>query len=239
MKLLKSLLLFGLIIISIGDVDKAFGVSISQEPDRQKYPVRGIDVSAFQKKIDWSKINPQEMNFVVIKATEGGDFKDKNFAENWRKTNQAKLTRGAYHFFTFCKPGKVQAKNFIDTVPTENNVLPPIIDLEFKGNCKARPSKAALKKELQDYIAAVQKNYRQTPVLYVTHEFYDAYLQHEFVQNPIWISNLSAQPYLVDGRRWTFWQYTNQGKVAGVETPVDLNVFNGSIEQFQELLGKI
>jgi lysozyme len=179
------------------------------------------------------------VNFVVIKATEGGDFKDKSFGENWRKAGQNNFTRGAYHFFTFCKPGKVQAKNFIDSVPVENNTLPPIIDLEFKGNCKTRLSKAALKQELQDYIAVVQKNYQQTPVLYTTHEFYDLYLQREFIQNPIWISNLSTQPYLADGRRWTFWQYSNQGKVSGIETSVDLNIFNGSIEQFQELSNKM
>jgi lysozyme len=40
-------------------------------------------------------------------------------------------------------------------------------------------------------------------------------------------------------KNWTFWQYSNQGKVTGIETSVDLNVFNGSIEQFQELSNKI
>jgi lysozyme len=213
-----------------------FGHIRIHEPDRQQYPIRGIDISAFQKQIDWSKLDRSAADFIIIKATEGGDFKDQSFPDNWRNAGQKNLIRGAYHFFTFCKPGKIQAKNFIDSVPVENNTLPPIIDLEFIGNCKTKPSVATLKQELQDYITEVQKNYQQTPILYTTQEFYDAYLQHAFTPNPIWISNFYSQPRLADGRRWTIWQYTERGRVNGVETLVDRNVFNGSAEQFQQLL---
>jgi lysozyme len=215
-----------------------FGYFKIHDPDRQQYPIRGIDISAFQKQIDWPNIDRQQVDFIIIKATEGGDFKDRSFPDNWRKSGQTNIPRGAYHFFTFCKPGKTQAQNFIDTVPVENNTLPPIIDLEFIGNCKTRPSVATLKQELQDYITEVQKIYQQTPILYTTQEFYDAYLQHEFTPNPIWISNFYSQPRLADGRRWTLWQYTERGRVKGVQTLVDRNVFNGSKEQFQELLNR-
>ncbi len=215
-----------------------FGYFKIHDPDRQQYPIRGIDISAFQKQIDWPNLDRREVDFIIIKATEGGDFKDRSFPDNWRNSGQTNIPRGAYHFFTFCKPGKTQAQNFIDTVPVESNTLPPIIDLEFIGNCKTRPSVAVLKQELQDYIAEVQKTYQQTPILYTTEEFYDAYLQHEFTPNPIWISNFYRQPRLIDGRRWTLWQYTERGRVKGVETLVDRNVFNGSKEQFQELLNR-
>jgi lysozyme len=215
-----------------------FGYIRIQEPDRQQYPIRGIDISAFQKQIDWSKLDRNEVNFIFMKATEGGDFKDPNFPENWRNAGQNKLNRGAYHFFTFCKPGKIQAQNFITSVPVKSNTLPPIIDLEFIGNCKVRPSVATLKQELQEYITEVQKTYQQTPILYTTQEFYDAYLQKEFTPNPIWISNFYSQPRLADGRRWTFWQFTERGRIAGVPTLVDLNVFNGSKEQFKQLLSR-
>jgi lysozyme len=215
-----------------------FGHLKIHDPDRQQYPIRGIDISAFQKQIDWPNLDRREVDFIIIKATEGGDFKDRSFLDNWRKSGQINIPRGAYHFFTFCKPGKTQAQNFIDTVPVESNTLPPIIDLEFIGNCKTRPSVATLKQELQDYITEVQKIYQQIPILYTTQEFYDAYLQHEFTPNPIWISNFYSQPRLADGRRWTLWQYTERGRVKGVENLVDRNVFNGSKEQFRQLLNR-
>jgi lysozyme len=236
----KKLIVLGIQAVLLSSV--GFGIAFYfgywkiNEPDRQQYPIRGIDISAFQKQIDWSKLDRREVDFILIKATEGATFKDRSFPDNWHNAGEAKLIRGAYHFFTFCKPGKIQAQNFIATVPVATNTLPPIVDLEFSGNCQTRLSKAALKQELQDYITEIQKVYQQIPILYVTHEFYDAYLQHEFVQNPIWISNFYTQPHLADGRRWTFWQYSERGRVNGIGNLVDRNVFNGSLEQFQQLL---
>lgn len=242
LKLLASKKLIVLIILTTLLSSVGFGIAFYfgywkiHQPDRKQYPIQGIDISAFQKQIDWSKIDRNQVNFIFIKATEGGNFKDRNFPDNWRNAGQAKFIRGAYHFFTFCKPGKLQAQNFIASVPVEDNTLPPIIDLEFGGNCQTRLSPAAFKQELQDYIIAVQKVYQQIPIIYATHEFYDAYLQHEFVQHPIWISNFYTQPHLADGRRWIFWQYSERGQVSGIGNLVDLNVFNGSTEQFQELV---
>ncbi|WP_363316772.1 GH25 family lysozyme [uncultured Bartonella sp.] len=52
-----------------------------------------------------------------MKATEGGDFKDANFAANWNKAINAGLRLGAYHSFTAKTDGKLQANNFIQSVP--------------------------------------------------------------------------------------------------------------------------
>ena len=43
------------------------------------YPIQGFDVSHHQKEIQWQQISPEKYNFVYLKATEGGDFKDTLF----------------------------------------------------------------------------------------------------------------------------------------------------------------
>ena len=78
-------------------------------PDRGKYPVRGIDVSHHQGPIDWQRVAADDVAFAVIKATEGGDHVDDAFATNLREARAAGLAVGAYHFFTFCRPGGDQA----------------------------------------------------------------------------------------------------------------------------------
>ena len=113
-------------------------------PDKKRFPIRGIDVSRFQTEIDWQLINNENIRFIFIKATEGADYRDPAFAENWSKSKQTGLIRGAYHFFTFCRAGKEQARNFIETVPVEVEMLPPVIDLEFGGNCSPRPERNVL-----------------------------------------------------------------------------------------------
>jgi len=145
-------------------------------PKNSQYPIRGIDVSHHQGKIEWEKIKDGDLKFVFIKATEGGDFKDPEFKRNWAEASNAGLLKGAYHFFTFCKSGIEQARNFISTVPADRNSLPPVIDFEFVGNCDKRPKKDAVLKELSSFIRKIEENYEKSPIIYVTYDSYNQYL---------------------------------------------------------------
>src|SRR5437016_295645 len=40
-------------------------------PPKDRYPVRGIDVSHYQGAIEWVKVKRAEISFAYIKATEG------------------------------------------------------------------------------------------------------------------------------------------------------------------------
>lgn len=204
-------------------------------PDEDRFPIRGLDISHHQGKIDWEALRAEKLHFIYIKATEGGDHKDRRFKTNWEHAARIGLLRGAYHFFTFCKEGKTQAQNFIDTVPVEKIMLPPVIDIEYAGNCKARPAKAALLREVHAFATEVRRVYRRAPVLYVTEEIYADYLQDEVGIYPLWFRDIYFEPN-ADGMQWLFWQYANRGRVKGINGPVDLNVFNGSETGFKRLL---
>ncbi|TGU69877.1 lysozyme, partial [Mesorhizobium sp. M1C.F.Ca.ET.144.01.1.1] len=117
-------------------------------PDRAEFPIRGIDVSHHQGQIDWQRVAADDVAFAIIKATEGGTHVDTEFATNLREARAAGLAVGAYHFFTFCRPGADQAKNFIAAVPRGEALLPPVVDIEFGGNCPQRPSPQQLNAEL-------------------------------------------------------------------------------------------
>jgi lysozyme len=216
-----------------------FGKIHINHPSRSQFPIRGIDISSYQKNIDWNRIDPSEINFVLIKATEGGDFKDPMFKSNWENVRERKLVSGAYHFFTFCKSGQEQAKNYIDTVPVAKYTLPPVIDLEFIGNCNKKLTSTELDRELQSFIDLVAARYDRQPLLYTTNEFYNAYLRGKYPSIPIWISDFysfNRTPTLPDGKAWTFWQYTERGTVSGIDGLVDLDVFNGTPAQFEKLV---
>jgi lysozyme len=75
-----------------------FGLFYQQKAVAQDYSIRGFDVSHHQGEINWKKISPMQYQFVYLKATEGGDFKDRNFQENWLKARERGLHVGAYHF---------------------------------------------------------------------------------------------------------------------------------------------
>jgi lysozyme len=232
-----------LVAIIIGSGTSLFnaGLILAHNPNRERFPIRGIDISNYQPNIDWNLIDRSQLNFVLIKATEGGDFKDPLFKQHWQQTQQKGLTVGAYHFFTFCKSGQQQASNYMETVPLVPSMLPPVIDLEFIGNCKKIPTQSELEQELNAFIDLVQKKYHRRPILYVTYKFYDIYLHDRYRDYPIWISDFyswTKLPTLSDRKPWTFWQYSERGRVQGVNHPVDLDVFNGDKSQFDRLINE-
>ena len=205
-------------------------------PDDSRFPVWGIDVSHHQGHIDWPAVATEpRIAFAYVKATEGGDWTDPRFAENWREARRAGLRVGAYHFFTFCRPPLDQARHFLSILPREPGMLPPAVDLEFGGNCSKTPERHALQRDLAVWLDAVEQAIGARPVIYVTGEAYEAFLAGSDIEHPIWIRDIWAEPRLPDGARWAFWQFANRGRIPGIDTFVDLNVFAGSRASLAEL----
>lgn len=199
-----------------------------------RYSVKGIDVSNHQKVIDWEEISRNEkITFVFMKATEGKDYQDKYFTANWSAAGDLGLIRGAYHYFTAASSGMDQADNFIRLVPVEKGCLPPVIDIEVRG-----ADKAVFKKELADFIGRIEETYHQTPILYVVYPIYDEYIKGEFDRCPVWIRDIIDPPALSDSGEWLFWQYSNRGRIRGIDSFVDLNVFRGDMQKLESLLSK-
>ena len=194
-------------------------------PDRDKYPVRGIDVSHHQGQIDWRRVAADDVAFAVIKATEGGDHVDDAFARNLEEARAAGLAVGAYHFFTFCRPGADQAKNFISVVPQDQPLLPPVVDIEFGGNCPRRPTPERLSAELAAFIVPVEAAFDKPAIVYLTDEAAEAYAGR-IAARPLWLRSLLLEP---DRDDWVYWQYHNRGRIDGINGDVDLNVLQGGL----------
>ncbi|MEO8602253.1 MAG: GH25 family lysozyme [bacterium] len=202
-------------------------------PSESGYPVRGIDVSHHQGEIDWQKVGQAGIAFAFIKATEGVDVRDRQFDNNWAAANAAGLQRGGYHFFTFCSPGKRQALNFIAAMPPGQQVLPPAVDVEFDGNGADPPPSTTIRGELSEFLLRIEAAYGVTPIMNATRDAYTEILAGHFPAHAVWARNVFSEPRLTDGRDWILWQYADRGRVPGVATLVDLNVFRGSADAFE------
>ena len=205
-------------------------------PDPARYPLRGIDVSHHQGRIDWPRVAADDVAFAYLKATEGGDYRDDAFARNWDAARAAGLAVGAYHFFTFCRPGAEQADNVLATVPAAADALPLVVDLEFGGNCGRVPAPADLRGELDAFLARVEPARGRRVVFYVTAEFLDAY-GAALPPRALWRRSLLREPEPL--ARWVLWQYHNRGRVDGIDGPVDLDVFFAGPEAFAAWRGAV
>jgi lysozyme len=194
-------------------------------PSRAIYPMQGVDVSSHQGQIDWAKLHAQGVGFAYIKASEGGDFRDKAFARNWNSAGRVGIRRGAYHFFTLCRPGADQAVNFLAVVPPDADALPAAVDLEFLGNCSTakRMTPAELRRELKVYLNFVEGRTGRPTLLYLTQEFDEAYQVSANFDRPLWLRRIVLEPKF-GTRPWTLWQASNFRRMDGINGRVDWNV---------------
>jgi len=194
-------------------------------PSDERYPVRGIDVSHHQGRIDWPLVKASGQTFAFIKASEGADFRDTRFQENWRGARGAGLVTGAYHFFTFCAPGLLQAENFLAVVPRDELALPPAVDVEYTGNCTGWESLDDVRRELQIFIRHSEAQLGQTLLLYTAEDVWRELVPPDLHAHRYWLRSLWGQP---SGELdWRFWQFSDTGSVPGVRGAVDLDVFAG------------
>ncbi len=224
-KLIIATIICLLICIFILLILHYYGLYWCNTPDSKKYPIRGIDVSHHQGKIDWSIVKSNnKIDFVYVKATEGKNWKDDLYLRNIKEAKKNGLYVGAYHYFTFCRSGRDQAENFINNVNTDDIDLPPAIDLEFVGNCDSVPLLQNLEIELSVFVKLINKHFKMEPIFYLTYESFEKYYKHMDFKNKIWIRSIFCSPKLPDSFDWVIWQYSPRGKIQGIDTYVDLNV---------------
>ncbi len=197
------------------------------------FDVVGVDVSHHQGDIDWKKLSKTDVRFAYLKATEGGDYVDPMFQQNWKDARAAGLAVGAYHFFTRCKTGAEQAKNFLGVLPLDADALPPVLDAEKMEPCDAKVVDLDPLKEIQDFVDTVKERLGCKPIIYVTPQFDLSYLNGKLNSETFWVRSLVVPP-LVRRNSWVFWQYLDAGVRGGVNGPVDLDVFRGTEEDFAD-----
>jgi lysozyme len=212
----------------------AFGISIPVN-----YAIHGIDVSHHQAAIDWADVKKMKdknikIGFTFIKATEGISNVDDCYRRNWFRAKEARLPRGAYHFFIASKSGKAQAESFIETVTLEKGDLPPVLDIEEAYGA----SVADIQQRARDFLMALEKQYKVKPIIYTNVDFYNNFLTGKFDEYPLWVAHYMVKDKPAISRKWIFWQHSETGRVNGIDAPVDFNAFNGDSSDFNKLLIK-
>ncbi len=196
----------------------------------------GFDVSEYQGEIDWQQTDSIEktfpVDFVFIRATAGKDKVDSKFAENWERAKKQGLIRGAYHYYRPDENSLEQAELFIKNVRLAKGDLPPVLDIE---KIPEEQSIDSLKIGLKRWLDKVEKHYKVRPIIYSGERYYSDFLQDEFGEDyDFWIANYNF--FVEDiNNDWTFWQFTEKGRVPGIEGNADINIFSGSLRDLRKM----
>jgi GH25 family lysozyme M1 (1,4-beta-N-acetylmuramidase) len=221
---------------------------------------RGIDISGYQPVIAWQKIiQATGISFVLVKASEAGG-QDRLFAQHWAEAKSAGLLRGGYHFLRQSTDAHQQVQAYLRALGNDPGELPPILDIEDVKMTDAASYAAAA----QLWLHEVESQLHRWPIIYTGAWWWNpnmliggqypdwaggyrlwvaSYPLRNDVPAVAQIEQGQLTPILPKGwTSWMFWQYS--GDVAtqdgitdelGRLVHVDLNVFNGTVDELNAL----
>ncbi len=230
----------------LGTFGRSLTPATTDSARRRVYHRSGIDVSHWQGRIDWTQVARSGVDFAIIKATEGAGTADEWYHRNRNRARRAGLYVTAYHF---AHPGlsgrgtrsqrvvrnaRIQARFFLKNANLSPNDLIPALDLEMAGGLGS----SDLQLWTITFLRTVQASIGARPMVYSTAAFWRSHLGdtakiaragfHVF-----WVAHWDARIPDVPGRKWlgagwTFWQWTDCGRVKGIYNCVDRNTYTST-----------
>lgn len=196
--------------------------------------IEGIDVSYYQGNIDWNAVKASGRDFAIARISDNL-FQDTKFAQNWQGIKDVGMIRGAYQFFRPAGDPNAQADLVIQKVGQLGpGDLPVTCDVEVADGVSPATYAANLKIWMDKVTAATGK----PPIIYTGKYFWNASVQTgAYSANPLWIAAWGPPcPDLPTvWSDWAFWQYSATGSVPGINGDVDLDKFNGTLQDLQAL----
>lgn len=213
---------------------KTFGVKVPRG-----FELYGIDVSKYQGVINWNSVKKMDVesikiNFAFIKATQGLTSMDPKYFRNVLRARMADIPCGSYHFFLTYRDARAQANNFVRVASVKKGDLPPVVDIEEEKNIP--PKK--IREGLLTWLKLIENKYNVKPIIYTNAGFYKRNLAGYFDDYPLWVAHYREGDSPDTDRPWQFWQLSETAHINGISGKVDFNVFNGSEQEFAQLLIK-
>lgn len=196
----------------------------------------GLDLSCYNGRIDWELIKAQGIDFVILRLGGRGwgsglIYSDTRFLEYFDAAKAAGLNVGVYFYSTAINQHEAieEAEYIMDKLRGAPLELPVFLDCEYSGSYPNGRADMLGRDTRGEIITAFSKTltsrgYRAgfySGSYYISHELDRAALAGQCV----WIANYTKNNALpaVDFR-YDIWQYTANGRIAGVFGPVDINV---------------
>ena len=198
-----------------------------------KVSMTGIDVSKWQYDINWKKVAAAGVDYTIIRlgyrgtAPEGNCAMDPYFEQNIKGALDAGLQVGVYYFTQAITVEEAieEANIVIDALKGYNITFPVVYDTEYRegGRANDLPNelRTACAKAFCDTILAAG----YTPVIYTSTNWSILNLNLEELQNyDLWYAYYGEPEDLYYPYAYTMWQYTDSGRVDGINGSVDLNL---------------
>lgn len=181
----------------------------------------GIDVSAWQGIIDWSKVSKAGVKFAILKAggADDGYYTDSKFKRNYDECKKYGIPVGAYYFTgpscTTASEGRKEAQKFLEIIKGCKFEYPVAIDVEAQRASKTHITDAVIafceEMENHGYYICV---YGSTVA-----GFKDRMDTPRLVAYDKWVADYRGKCYF-DGN-YGIWQFSSSNHIDGINGRVD------------------
>ena len=222
-KKLISILAIFTIILTISIPAFAFPPS-----NRELY--NGIDVSQFQGRINFEEVARSGIDIVYIRASEGTNYIDPYFRENYEQAKANGLKTGFYHYVTArtVEEAREEAEFFVSNIKGTEPDCKLAMDFEVFGNL----SRSEINEISEVFLETVSKLSGKKCVIYSdafnAAETFDEELARQYA---IWVADYFVEEPANNGK-WSTWvgfQYSDIGRINGIEGNVDRDYFTNGI----------
>ena len=224
--------------------DRIYGIDLSRhqhEKDNKVYSIywkklRITDLGTLSTKTIKGKVD-YPISFAYVKSTEGCTVLNTYYEVDYKAARAHGIRTGTYHFFSTKSAGVAQADYFLKCSKFNKGDLPPVLDVEpTDAQIVAMGGPKVMFHHIRAWMSRVQKHTGKRPILYISQAFANTYMPLDpyLADNyHVWIARYGEyKPNL----KLAYWQLSPDGKVRGIHGDVDINVFNGYRNQYEEFL---
>jgi GH25 family lysozyme M1 (1,4-beta-N-acetylmuramidase) len=191
----------------------------------------GIDVSRYQGEINWQTVAAAGCRFAIIRATVGNHYTDPRFYVNWQGAKNSGLLVSAYHVVKPSHTAESQIERLVDALGDRAPDLPLVLDVELADD---QPKNTITAVTLDSAKLLAERTGRK-PIIYTGGWFWNPNINRlaEWNEYDLWIAHygVSSPTLPLDWTAWRFWQHSESGSVAGVQSRhTDLNWFQGTVD---------
>tara|TARA_B100001094_G_scaffold325429_1_gene379743 strand:- start:5219 stop:6046 length:828 start_codon:yes stop_codon:yes gene_type:complete len=205
----------------------------------------GIDISAYQKNIDWNTLKQSGLaNFCWIKTTEGNSHVQKTIKSHFSGAKSVNIPAGGYHFARpdlHDDPHK-EIENFAKNCPVFTGGMRPVLDFETAGAHTAN----SLRDWVLTFLRQTEKKLGTKPILYTGGNMVKYHLNRDTTgldEYELWHAYYSQKAFksgikkdrLGNWNDWSIWQWTGSGSIQGIPGDVDRNWLPGGESAFSNL----
>ncbi|MBY6757026.1 peptidoglycan-binding protein [Clostridium botulinum] len=187
---------------------------------------KGIDISMHNGTVNFSAVKSSGCNIVIIKATEGVDYVDPCLNQHYNGAKAQGLNIGFYHFMSEKTSPTQQAVDFWNAIKGKQFNIIPTLDIET--NNMGRSSKA-ISDRCIEFLEKFKSLSGYNCLIYTGGYFGRDNLDSRAKKYPGWIAHYGVNSPMTTGFTVVGHQYTEDGRINGVNTRVDLNNFENGI----------